>query len=69
MKKSTGEPSIQNLVDTYSGKSERELLGALQGMNSEDRATMRAFAEELKPMLNDAQKQKLYAVLRQLGGQ
>ena len=68
MKKSpAAEPSVQELVDAYSGKSEQELLGALQGMSAQERADMRAFASELAPMLTGAQREKLAAVLRQLG--
>lgn len=44
-----GRPSVQNLVDAYSGKSEQELLQALQGMSAEERAAMRTFARELAP--------------------
>lgn len=68
MKKPAAEPSVQELVDAYSGKSEQELLSALQGMNAQERAAMRGFAEELAPMLNDAQKRKLSALLRQFAG-
>ena len=68
MKKSpAAEPSVQELVDAYSGKSEQELLRALQGMSAQERADMRAFASELAPMLTGAQREKLAAVLRQLG--
>ena len=57
MKKSpAAEPSVQELVDAYSGKSEQELLGALQGMSAQERADMRAFASELAPMLTGAGK-------------
>lgn len=69
MKRPAADPSVQNLVDAYSGKSEQELLQALQGMSAEERAAMRSFARELAPMLNDAQKRKLDALLRQFGGQ
>lgn len=66
-KRPAAEPSVQELVDAYSGRSEQELLGALQGMNAQERADMRAFASELTPMLSGAQREKLAAVLRQLG--
>lgn len=69
MKRPAADPSVQNLVDAYSGKSEQELLQALQGMSAEERAAMRTFAAELAPMLNDAQKRRLDALLRQFGGQ
>ncbi len=69
MKRPAADPSVQNLVDAYSGKSEQELLQALQGMSAEERAAMRTFARELAPMLNDAQKRRLDALLRQFGGQ
>ena len=69
MKRPAADPSVQNLVDAYSGKSEQELLQALQGMSAEERAAMRTFARELAPMLSSAQKEKLAAVLQRLGMQ
>lgn len=60
------EPSVQHLLDRYSGKSEQELIAALQDMSGEDRNNMRQFASELAPMLSRSQQQKLAALLRML---
>ncbi len=60
------EPSVQHLLDRYSGKSEQELIAALQGMSGEERSDMRQFASELAPMLSKSQRQKLAALLRML---
>ena len=35
------DPSVQRLLDRYSGKSEQELIGALMGMSDRERNDMR----------------------------
>lgn len=60
------DPSVQRLLDRYSGKSEQELIGALMGMSDGERNDMRQFASELAPMLSRAQQQKLAALLQML---
>lgn len=60
------DPSVQRLLNRYSGKSEQELIAALQGMSSEERSDMRQFASELAPMLSRSQQQKLANLLRML---
>jgi len=71
MKKGTVAPSqkesddVMQLVDAYSGKSETELLHALGTMSEDERKQMHAFAKEILPMLNEAQKKKLSTILCQ----
>ena len=56
----------EELYETYSKKSEAELLDALKGMNREERAQLSALQQELAPMLSKAQQEKLSAIVRSL---
>lgn len=56
----------EELYETYSKKSEAELLDALKGMRPEERAQLSALQRELAPMLSKAQQEKLAAIVRSL---
>jgi len=62
--------SVQSVLDQYGHKSEAELLNDLksfQQMGIMDRAALYNVAEQLAPMLDYNQQQKLYAVMQELG--
>ena len=56
----------EELYEAYRGKSEAELMDALQGMSAAERAELQKLQKELAPMLSEAQQQKLAAIVRTL---
>ena len=60
------DAQAETLYQTYSGKSDAELMEALQNMSTEERMQLAAFERELAPMLSDAQRKKLSAIVRSL---
>lgn len=61
--------SIQDAVDKYGGKSEKELIGELAAAKQSgliDPDSLTAVAGRIAPMLTPEQQQRLQAVLKQL---
>ncbi len=61
--------NVQRMVDTYSGRSDAELMQELknsknQGIISD--AELSSVAEKISPMLNDQQLARLNSILQQL---
>lgn len=61
--------NVQRMVDTYSGRSDAELMQELKnsknlGIISD--AELSSVAEEISPMLNDQQLARLNSILQQL---
>lgn len=57
---------VQELYESYRGKSEDELMAELSRMSASERAQLDTLANELSPMLNAAQKQRLASILNAL---
>ena len=57
---------VQELYEAYRGKSEDELMAELSRMSASERAQLDTLANELSPMLNAAQKQRLASILNAL---
>jgi len=60
------DAQAEALFETYSGKSETELMEALKSMTAEERSQLSALEQELAPMLSATQRQKLAAIIRSL---
>jgi len=56
----------EEIYHQYSGKSEAELMHALQGMSHEERTQLSQLEQELAPMLSQEQQKKLAAIVRSL---
>ena len=68
--------NIQRTIDTYSGRSDAELMGELKRMTGAQMRDgsltpdgMDAVAAKLAPMLTPEQQRRMQQVLRQLKGQ
>ena len=57
---------VQELYEAYRGRSEDELMAELSRMSASERAQLDTLANELSPMLNAAQKQRLASILNAL---